>query len=189
MKIILGSQSQGRKWVLEEAGMRFDLARADIDEKAIRHDDYEQLPLLIARAKADALVKRIKEPALLITADTVVIYRGELREKPVSAEQAREFLRSYAPNEPAWVNTGVVVTNLATGKRADGIGKAAVYFKSIPSGVIEQAITDGYVFGCAGSFAIETPLLKPFVTHFEGTYDAVLGLPLELTRQLLKVVA
>ena len=187
MKIILGSQSQGRQTVLRDTGVVFELAKADIDEKAIRHDDYEQLPLLIARAKADVLVTELgTQEALLITADTVVTYRGELREKPTSAEQAREFLSSYEPETPACVNTGVVVTNLQTGKRVEGTDKAAVYFKKIPSEVIEQAIDDGFVLHCAGAFAIETEYLSPYVRSYDGSYSAVVGLPLDLTFKLLE---
>lgn len=186
MKIILGSQSKGRQQVLRDAGVEFELERADIDEKAIRHDDYEALPLLIAGGKADALTARLgQQDALLLTADTVVTYRGELREKPTSPEQARAFLASYQPSEPAWVNTGIVVTNLRTGKRVQGFSKSAVFFREIPLEVIEQAIAEGYIFGCAGGFAIETELLEPYVQRIEGEATGVVGLPLSLARRLL----
>jgi septum formation protein len=187
MKIILGSRSEGRRRVLKDAGFDFELASADIDEEAIRHDDYELLPQLIARAKADALAVRLSgQDAQLITADTVVTFRGELREKPQSEAQAREWLRSYNPGEPAWVNTAVVVTNLSNGKLTEGFEKAAVYFKHIPDEVIEQAIQEGYIFGCSGGFAIETALSSPYVEHYTGSYSAIVGLPLELTKKLLE---
>ncbi len=174
--------------MLAGAGIEFSLAAANIDEKAIRHDDYDQLPLLVARAKADALAATLHEPALLITADTVVIYRGELREKPTSSAQARAYLASYESNTPAWVNTGLVVTNLDTGKRVDGVGKGAVYLRQLPPEVIEQVIADGSIFGCAGAFSIDIPQLAPFVQKLEGEASAIMGLPLQLTRGLLKAV-
>src|SRR5688500_1249444 len=95
MKLILGSKSHGRKTVLERVGYEFEVMAADIDEKLIRSDDLELLPMLLARAKAEALLKKINEPVILVTADQVVIYKGELREKPESEEQAREYLASY----------------------------------------------------------------------------------------------
>lgn len=186
MNLILGSQSKGRQLVLQNAGIKFTIMPANIDEKAIRSDDYEKLPLLLARAKAEALTAKIHEPALLLTADTVVIYKGELREKPQSPEQAKAYLSSYEPGAPAWVTTGVVVTNLQTGQRVEGLDRAGVYFNSIPEAVVEQATTDGYVFGCAGAFAIETPLLAPFVSRIDGERNAIIGLPLELTQRLFK---
>jgi len=190
MKIILGSQSQGRRQVLTDAGVEFELVRADIDEKAVRHDDYEKLPLLIAAAKADELTARLgRQDALLLTADTVVTYKGELREKPASEAQARTFLASYEPETPAWVNTGIVVTNLASGKRVQGFGKSAVFFKKIPTDVIGQAIADGYIFNCAGGFAIETELLSPYVARIEGESSGIVGLPLSVAQRLLTEAA
>jgi len=186
MKIILGSQSKGRRQALQDAGFDFDTASADIDEEAIRHDDYELLPQLIARAKADKLTETLGEQdALLITADTVVTFKGELREKPLDEAQAREWLAGYTPDYPAWVNTAVTVTNLSTGKRVEGFEKAAVYFKLIPEDVITQAIKERYVFGCSGAFAIETPLLSPYIDRYEGSYSAIVGMPLDLTNELI----
>ena len=59
MKIILGSKSKGRKQILEEMGMDFEIMVSDIDEKAIRFDDAEKLVLALARAKAEALKPKI----------------------------------------------------------------------------------------------------------------------------------
>ena len=91
MNIILGSKSSGRKYVLQQAGYVFDIMISDIDEKAIRSDNYEELPLLIARAKAKALLKKIIEPSILITGDGIVMCNGQMREKPESEEQARAY--------------------------------------------------------------------------------------------------
>ncbi|NQS90060.1 Maf family protein, partial [Patescibacteria group bacterium] len=89
MKIILGSQSKGRKKMLEEMGVEFEIMPADIDEKAIRLKDPKELVLVIARAKADALKPRISEPAILITSDQVVVWQGKIREKPENGKEAR----------------------------------------------------------------------------------------------------
>ena len=64
MKIILGSSSRWRKQILEQAGYTFKVMSPDIDEKAIRHADSEQLALAIANAKADKLLEQITEPAI-----------------------------------------------------------------------------------------------------------------------------
>ena len=64
MRIILGSSSKWRRKLWErhfgtqESGA---FLSPDIDEKALRHEDAETLTLLIANAKADALVKRLLE--------------------------------------------------------------------------------------------------------------------------------
>ncbi|HWT56177.1 MAG TPA: Maf family protein [Candidatus Microsaccharimonas sp.] len=185
MKIILGSQSRGRQKVLREAGFDFEVMPADIDEKAIRTDDYELLPQLIAKAKNDALVEKIHEPAILITADTVTIFEGELREKPVSEAQAREFLRSYEPRTPSIIVSAVAVTNLTTGKKASGYSRAEIYFKRFDHKAIEHIITDGYVMGCAGAFAIELPLFQNYIDRISGDADSVIGVSAQLVTQLI----
>jgi len=188
MKIILGSKSPWRKKVLEDAGYSFEVMNADIDEKAIRSDDYTKLPILVARAKAAALLGKIHEPSLLITSDQVCVCNNELREKPESKEQAREYLRSYA-TYPAQTNTSVVVTNTATMKRAEGVDIAKTYFKPIPEDVIEKIIEEGSIMHTAGGFMTESPLFEPYIDHIQGSGDSVIGLPLHLVEELIKSVA
>ncbi len=186
MQIILGSSSKWRKQVLEQAGYKFKVMSPDIDEKAIRHDDPEQLALAIANAKADALLPRIAEPALLITIDQVVVCDGKIYEKPVSAEQAREFMCSYA-HFPASTVTAVVVVNTETGKRVDAVDIATVYFYSIPESAMEELIEQGDIFSCAGGFQIEygDGKIVPYVKKVEGAIDSVKGLPMRILEQLL----
>ena len=107
--IILGSSSRWRRTLWEE-NMEQQAAymTPDIDEKAIRHEHAETLTLLIANAKADALVDRLakEQPdseALLICMDQVVRCNGVIREKPSSVEEARDFLQSYSRGDPAEV--------------------------------------------------------------------------------------
>ena len=74
--LVLGSMSTARKRVLESLGghVPFTVEVADIDEKAIRHDDAAQLVLLIAKAKSKAILSRRERqayPIVLITADQV----------------------------------------------------------------------------------------------------------------------
>ncbi|HYF28930.1 MAG TPA: Maf family protein [Candidatus Paceibacterota bacterium] len=187
MKIILGSQSAGRRAVLSKMGYVFETISPDIDEKQIRFDDPKTLTLALAHAKADALLPRVPEPALLITSDQVVHYEGGIREKPETLEEARMFLKSYA-DHPATTVTAVVVANTVTGRRAEGVDIARTYFKPIPDAVIEQAIEDGKVLRCCGGFAIDEPNLAPYIDHIDGDPDSVTGLPTELVKRLLSEV-
>ena len=87
MKIILGSQSKGRKKMLEEMGYEFEVMSADIDEKAIRFENPKELTLALARVKAEAIKPKIYGSALLVTSDQVVTWNGQIREKPENTEQ------------------------------------------------------------------------------------------------------
>jgi septum formation protein len=185
MRIILGSQSQGRREILSAMGYEFAVMPAHIDERAIRADNSGALTLALAHAKADALLPQIQETALLITADQVVVWQGMIREKPAHAEEARAFLRGYAEG-PAETVTAVVVTHTATGVRRQGVDRATVWFHRIPEAVIDQVIARGDIFAHAGGFSITDPLLEASIARVDGTTESVIGLPTALTRQLLR---
>ena len=188
MKIILGSKSAGRRAVLDKIGWTYEARSADIDEKAIRCDDPDRLVITLAHAKADALLEEIHEPALLITADQVVVQNEVILEKPESEQEARAFLRGYRTH-PMETHSAVVVTNTQTGERAEGVDIARVFFGAITDEAIEEAIVDGRCLHCAGAMRCEEPPMKQFVETFEGTEDSTSGLPLALLEKLIHKVS
>lgn len=187
MKIILGSKSIGRQLVLKNAGYDFEVITADIDEKKIRHENPEKLVLALAHAKADSILPKISVPAILITADQVVVCGGKILEKPRSEEEAREFLHYYLKN-PMETVSSVVVTNTVTKKRAEGVDIAKVYFKNFPEAVIDQAIKIGRIMYCAGAMRCEEEPFSNYIDRFEGTKDSTSGLPLNLLKRLMEEV-
>jgi septum formation protein len=184
MNLILGSRSEGRKEVLRRMGCRFKTMAADIDEKSIRDDNPEKLTLLLAHAKADALLPCVAGDAILITSDQVVVCGGIILEKPESKDEARRHLQGYALF-PAVTITAVVVTNTETKKRSEGVNVAKVVFRPIPSVVIEQLIQCGTILQNAGAFSIEDPLLKGYIVAIEGEPESVMGMPKEMTKRLI----
>jgi septum formation protein len=128
-KIILGSSSKYRAQVLRQHGWTFDIMKPEIDEQLAGGDrvgDPSAVALRIAKAKCEALKKQVTEPAILICADQVVSWKGQIREKPkdekvnlvnIDRKQAKEFLNSYAI-APAMTHSSLVVHNTANGKSA-----------------------------------------------------------------------
>lgn len=189
LPLILGSASRWRKSLLTEAGFEFSIMKPDIDEKSIRHHDPKQLALLIAHAKADELLPKIKQPSLLITTDQIVYCHGQIFEKPSSKAEIYYFYDCYAKYGCETV-TAIVVVNTATNKRVAGVDIAKVYHKPIPKAVAEQYIEKGDIFHCAGGFQIEDEngKLDPYIERVEGSIDSVKGLPLELLNKLIRKV-
>lgn len=187
MRLILGSRSEGRKKVLRRMGCQFETMAADIDEKALRDDDPEKLTLLLAHAKADALLPHIHKKSILITSDQVVMSGGVMLEKPESEDEAWEHLRGYAES-PAVTITAVVVTDTGTNRRSAGVDSAEVIFRSIPASVIQRLVQTGKILQNAGSFSIEDPLMKDYIVRIDGEPESVMGLPKELTKRLIREV-
>ncbi|XP_058080435.1 uncharacterized protein LOC131228579 isoform X2 [Magnolia sinica] len=192
-KLILGSSSMSRRHILAEMGYEFTIMTADIDEKGIRRENPEELVMVLAEAKADAIISKVQtidyknnaEATLLITADQVVVYEGIIREKPCSKEEARQFIKGYSGGHASTVGS-VLVTNLKTGTRKGAVDKAEVYFHDIPDEVIENLIEEGVVLNVAGGLLLEHPLTSPFVEAVVGTADSVMGLPKALTEKLIQ---
>jgi septum formation protein len=187
-KIILGSQSQNRKKMMEEMGLDFEIMTADIDEKAIRHADPKKLVLELAKAKAAAIINRINEPAILITSDQVVTWNGKIREKPENEKEAREFLQSYN-TAPAETITSVVVTKLPEGQQLGKVDVAKVYFDFFTEDEIKEIIKTGQTFSLAGGFTVYGENWEKHIKRIEGTRDSVIGLPKKITLELINKIA
>ncbi|CAI6012675.1 unnamed protein product [Closterium sp. NIES-65] len=171
------------------------MQKPGIDEEAIRSADPNELVSLLSRAKADALLTKLKAegrtfaesadvPTLLITADQVVVHEDRILEKPLSEAEAREFIRGYSC-APARTVGAVLITNLNSGKQAAAVDVAEVYFRAIPDSVIDQLVAEGDIFYCAGGLMVEHPLVAPLVEKMVGGIDAVMGLSKETTVALI----
>lgn len=188
MKIILGSQSSGRKNILQKMGYKFDVMAADVDEKQIRFDDPKKLTLALANAKADALLPKIKKNVILITADIVVSCNGKILEKPVDEKEAREYLEMNSKYSVETVSSEVVI-NTKTGARVQGTDICKIWFKPFPRDVIDKYIATKDPFIHAGGFDIQHPLLAPYLDHFDGEVESIVGLSVVLTEKLIKSVS
>lgn len=201
-RIILGSSSWGRRKLMDEVatehGFSYQIVTADIDEKAIRLSDPQELVMKLAHAKADAIIEKLKTGAAdgietsldqaltgyLLTCDQVVTHEGRILEKPHNAEECREFISGYG-RSPASTVGSTVCTDLATGKRCEGLDIATIHFSPIPASTAEALIEEGECMWCAGGLMVEHPLVQPHVTRMEGGIDAVMGLSKDTVVRLL----
>src|SRR3989344_5806955 len=187
MRIILGSKSPRRATILKEMGYEFEIMPSHIDEKAIKSDDPSQLALLLARAKADAVLSKIKPPAILITADLIVLWDGQIRGKPKTPEEARQFLIDCSQSESICIS-GVFVINCATKVRREGTVRANVWINPMPEHLIDELIASGDVYEWGGGFEVSDPRIAPYLARMEGDRDTVMGLPVKMVKKFLEEV-
>lgn len=187
MKIILGSSSKWRKQILEELGYRVEVVKPGIDEQTIRREDPKELTLALAQAKAEAIMNQLTEPAVVVTADTVVVWNGRVHEKPRDEQEARDMLHGYHQH-PVEAITAVVATDSASGRRAEGVESTRFVYRQIPEETIETLIREGEVMFCSGALMAEHPLLMLSLENMEGTLDNAAGMPKELARRLIDEV-
>lgn len=185
MKIILGSKSLSRNKILKQMGHEFTIMDPDIDEKAIRHEDPEQLVTTLAHAKAEALLPQINEEALLITSDQVVYCNNQIIEKPESIEEARYFLDLFT-KFPTRTFTAILVTNTVNKQQFGGVDTAEIKIAPIPQDVIDMLVKKDYILHYAGGFSINDPLFIPYIEQIIGDPDSIRGLPKFLLNELLQ---
>ncbi|KAL3154241.1 hypothetical protein ABBQ32_013741 [Trebouxia sp. C0010 RCD-2024] len=195
-RIILGSSSYSRQGIMKELaqdyGFAYETVTADIDEQALgdRTADPAALVTLLAQAKAEAICKSMKSrtalpvTGFLLTCDQVVICQDKIREKPISSDQAKAFIASYSQH-PAGTIGSTLCTDLESGQSFGAVDRTWTYFSQIPEEVVQHLVTEGTVMKCAGALMIENPLLEPFITCFDGTKDAIMGLPKDTVLRLV----
>jgi len=186
MKLILGSKSPNRKKVLEDLGFEFEVMDPNIDEKAIRFEDPVQLVKALAVAKAEALLSKITEPSILITTDLVVAYGNEIREKPESPEQARQFLQDLAGDVPIRTVAALCVTNTQTGFQECEADICEIEFEPLPDELINKFVEEGTFMNNAGGWAIQHPDIRSHARFMRGEIESIIGLPKTLLLKLLK---
>jgi len=187
-KIVLGSGSEGRKWLLRKWGWDFRVVKADVDEKNIRSDNPKHLTLSLAQRKREEILSSLLyEPTLLITSDTVIEKNGKILEKPTNEMEARSFFEEYQTSiVKAW--TAIAVADTLSGRCAEGVDSASIFFSSIPAEVVNKIVSKDETYCRAGGFTIEDPILEPYIEKIEGEKETVTGLPKKLTIDLIKEV-
>jgi septum formation protein len=183
-KIILASASPRRRELLARLGIPFEVVVSGVDEEPWPREKPESYVLRNASEKARAVSARYPE-AWILAADTIVVVNDEILEKPKSAQHALDMLRRLSGREHE-VITGVCVRHpIPAGFReaADTV-RTRVRFRALSSAEIDAYVATGEPMDKAGAYAIQGGAAS-FVESIDGSYDNVVGLPLETVRRLL----
>ncbi|MGR5176795.1 Maf family protein [Vibrio parahaemolyticus] len=180
--IVLASTSPRRRELLSQLGYQFSQVSPDIEEQKHVDETAPQYVERLSREKAQAGLKLSPEESLVIGSDTVVVLNGQVLEKPDHFEDAKAMLSDLS-NQKHQVLTAVTVAS--KNKQASVVVTTDVWFKTLSEQEIEQYWLSGEPQDKAGSYGIQG-LGGRFVTRIEGSYYAVVGLPLYETDQLLQ---
>ncbi len=180
--IYLASQSPRRKELLGKMKLSFCVVSSNYHEKKIPEAGAEQTAMWHACQKA----RNAKIPLgarLVLGADTLVVLEDQIMGKPKNLKEAERMLAQLS-GKCHYVVTGVSLIDHATHVILTGYTRTAVYFKKLSSKAIKEYFKKVNPLDKAGGYAIqEGPKL---VRKIEGSYTNVIGLPVELVKQLLK---
>lgn len=183
INVVLGSQSPRRVELLKSLDIPFEVRSSDAPEDhALEVDPYE-LPITLATRKASYLQAGLKPNELLITADTVVILKQCILEKPKSISEAKHFLHELSGN---WheVVTGYCLTYGQHQFKAEVTSN--VLFNELTECEIDYYISHYEVMDKAGAYGIQDWIGLVGVAEINGSYHNVMGLPIAHLYQNLK---
>ena len=190
--IYLASQSPRRRQLLEQLGVRHELllASPEEDAEALEAEVAGELPMAyverVTLAKLDAARKRLKlrllPAAPILCSDTTVALGRRLLGKPVDLADAQATLEHLSGR----THRVITAVALAWGRRqAVAISVSRVHFAVLTASQIASYVASGEPFGKAGAYAIQSAAAA-WISHIEGSYSGIMGLPLYETAQLLK---
>ena len=174
MAIILGSQSPRRRELLEKLDLPFTILTAGIDETVRPELTPAQAVADISARKAAAILRQASEDDLVITADTIVVLDGQIMGKPHSPEEAEQMLSSLS-GRTHQVYTAVTLHSHARQKTE--VACTQVTFRPLDPKEILAYIASGEPMDKAGAYGIQGRGAV-LVSHLEGDYFNVMGLPL-----------
>jgi len=187
MRIILASASPRRKKLLAEAGYKFISVTPDIDELAFPTEGHNacEYAKTLALAKAKSVAEKNPD-CLVIGADTVVDFDGEIIGKPIDAKDAERITRKLF-SAPHKVITGLAIIRLSDSIEIVESDTTTVYPKKMTAEQIAAHIKSESWRDKAGAYAIQETS-DEFVEKIEGSLTNVMGLPMELLQRLLTTV-
>ena len=172
--IILASQSPRRQELLKLTGLPFAIRIADVDETMDKSLPVQQEVTRVSRMKAQAIASGASPDDIVIAADTIVVIDGRELGKPHSEEEALAMLRLLSGR----THEVVTVLSVCKGSRIESEAVVTkVTFRALSDPEIRAYIRTGEPMDKAGSYGIQG-YGAMFVSHLEGDYFSVMGLPL-----------
>ena len=177
--IVLASGSPRRKELLAKTGLKFSVVVSGGEEKAETSDPaetVEKLSLDKASAVAD-LLQAVKEPQLIIGADTVVACDGEILGKPSDREDAFRMLwKLQGQTHQVYTGVTLLLKKKHTWQAHTFSEKTDVQFYPVSREELLAYIETGEPMDKAGSYGIQGGF-GIYVKGICGDYNNVVGLP------------
>jgi septum formation protein len=177
VRLILASGSPRRRELIAHLGVPFELAVSGVDEAVSAGERPDQLVTRLARSKAMEVSGQHAD-AIVLAADTIVVLRGDILNKPLDADDARDMLARLRGRQHR-VITAVAVTRPGGRTRVRRV-VTRVTMRPYSDSEVEAWIAGGSPFDKAGAYAVQDPLFAPVARH-EGCYCNIVGLPLWTT--------
>jgi len=182
MKITLASASPRRRELLDQIGVAYDVLPVDIDESHQPGESDEAYVQRLAIEKARTGFSRQGTEQPVLGSDTIVVLEQQILGKPRDKADGLAMLSALSAKEHQ-VMTAVAMVSAEQELCLLNISR--VSFRALSSTEIEVYWKSGEPADKAGGYGIQG-LAAQFIQRLDGSYSAVMGLPLFETAQLLE---
>lgn len=185
-RIILASASPRRKELLEKIGLKFEIIPSNYDEKL--SDDnftYEKIENLALNKGLD-VAKNIKDDAIIISADTVVVLDNKILGKPHSKEEAFNMISGLS-GKTHEVITAIAMLDNKNNKQLIHSVTTKVTFRQISKEEIEKYVSTKEPYDKAGAYAAQG-IAAIFVEKIEGCFNNVVGISSFEVNKMLNIL-
>lgn len=200
-RLILASSSPRRKELLEQIGAEFEILSAK-GEEVITSDIPSQVVMELSAQKAEEVAGRYEkelgagkaceekqQTVVILGADTVVAYENKILGKPKDEADAVRMLQMLAGDTHS-VFTGVTLLIEQAGKREKKtfFAETKVTMYPMSEEEIKAYVATGEPMDKAGAYGIQGKCAA-YIERIEGDYNNVVGLPVSLVYQTLKMIS
>ncbi len=174
--LVLASASSIRRHLLEQAGFRFEVDAADIDEESVqaRITDPRRLAVELAGRKALAVSPR-HPGSLVLGSDQVFSLEGRVMSKPTTTAALEDKLRAMSGRRHRF-DCGWALARDGALVHSD-LDSVEVEFHDLDEDEIRDYAACGEGLGCAGGYRLEERGLR-LVRAVRGNQFTVYGLPM-----------
>ncbi len=181
-QFVLGSGSAGRRMILENAGLDFEIRRPQVDEESLKAwfmeksaAPLEDLALTLARAKAEEVSQNVELPVL--GADQILICDGRVFSKPADMEEARRNLRYLRGRTHRLISALAVAEDGNTTWTC--VDEAHMTMREFSDAFLECYLdmAGENVLKSVGCYQIEGPGIQLF-EKIDGDWFTIVGLPI-----------
>jgi septum formation protein len=181
--IILASASPRRKELLQRIGLKFKVDPSNYEENISSELEPHELAKSLSLEKAKLVAEKHMN-ALVIAADTFIVFEGKILGKPRTETEAKEMLETISGRQHS-VITGFTIIDAANNKALSKAVETKVYIRKLSSNEIDAYVESKEPLDKAGAYAIQG-LGSVIVEKIEGDYFNVVGLPLSALTETLK---
>ncbi|MCB9261702.1 MAG: septum formation protein Maf [Flavobacteriales bacterium] len=170
---LLGSKSPRRSELLQMLGVSFSVVSINCDERFDPDMPPQQVAQYLAKTKSEAFAGNL-ENSVLITADTTVILKNEILNKPADTDEAFEMLCKLSGNQHI-VNTGICLRN--NEKTITFFDETEVFVNPMTRDEIWYYIEKYQPLDKAGAYGIQEWFGMAKIEKINGCFYNVMGLP------------